>query len=124
MIEQPSEGFRKLFSAARSALGLAMETIRPGLVIAELDATLQSVITRQGYSYAHHSGHSIGTGVHEWPRIVGYERETLKEDMVIMVEPTALDPDVGGVRLEFMLHVTATGCDILTDFEHRPDFAT
>jgi Xaa-Pro aminopeptidase len=124
MIDQPSEGFRKLFSAARSALGLAMETIRPGLVIAELDATLQSVITRQGYSYAHHSGHSIGTGVHEWPRIVGYERETLKEDMVIMVEPTALDPDIGGVRLEFMLHVTATGCDILTDFEHRPDFAT
>ncbi|MBP1884144.1 M24 family metallopeptidase [Sinorhizobium mexicanum] len=121
MIGTPSDGFRRLFSAARSALDLAIETSRPGLVIGELDRSLQAVIARNGYSYAHHSGHSIGTGVHEWPRIVGYEREALKEDMVIMIEPTALDHDVGGVRLEFMLHVTATGCEILTDFEHRPD---
>lgn len=122
MIGQASDGFQKLFSSARSALDFAIETIRPGLVIGDLDAALQAVINSNGYSYAHHSGHSIGTGVHEWPRIVVYERETLKEDMVIMVEPTALDPDVGGVRLEYMLQVTATGCEILTDFEHRPDF--
>lgn len=121
VVGQPSEGFKRLFSTARSALELAIEMVRPGLVIGELDAALQSVITRGGYSYAHHSGHSIGTGVHEWPRIVGYERETLKQDMVIMVEPTALDPDVGGVRLEYMLHVTANGCEILTDFDHLPE---
>jgi len=124
MIGQPSESFAKLFSTARSALDLAIETVRPGLIIGDFDAVLQSVIIRNGYGYAHHSGHSIGTGVHEWPRIVGHERETLKEDMVIMVEPTAFDPNVGGVRLEYMLHVTATGCEILTDFEHRPVFET
>lgn len=123
MIGTPSAGFRRLFESARSALDLAIETVRPGLVISELDRSLQSVIARSGYSYAHHSGHSIGTCVHEWPRIVAYETEVLKEDMVIMVEPTALDPDVGGVRLEHMLRVTATGCEILTDFEHRPEVA-
>lgn len=123
MVGEPSAGFLKLFGAARAALDLAIETVRPGLAIGELDRSLQSVITRHGYGYAHHSGHSIGTGVHEWPRIVGYERETLKEDMVIMVEPTAFDPQVGGVRLEHMLHVTATGCEILTAFEHRPQIA-
>lgn len=116
-----SRGFGKLFAAARSALELAIETIRPGLGIDVLDQSLQAAITRHGYSYAHHSGHSIGTGVHEWPRLVAYERETLKENMVIMVEPTALDPEVGGVRLEHMLRVTATGCEVLTDFEHRPE---
>ncbi len=121
MIGQPSTGFEKLFRAARTALDLALETIRPGLGIDILDQSLQATITRHGYSYAHHSGHSIGTGVHEWPRLVAYERETLKEDMVIMVEPTALDPDIGGVRLEYMLRVTATGCEVLTDFAHRPD---
>ncbi|MGH7005749.1 MAG: M24 family metallopeptidase, partial [Alphaproteobacteria bacterium] len=57
---------------------------------------------------------------HEWPRLVAYERETLKPGMVVMVEPTGLDADIGGVRLEWMLHVTPTGCDVLTDFEHRP----
>ena len=37
------------------------------------------------------------------PRLVAYETETLKQDMVIMVEPTALDPEIGGVRLEWAL---------------------
>lgn len=121
MIGQPSAGFQKLFEATRAALDMAIETVRPGLGIDRLDQSLQQAIARHGYAYAHHSGHSIGTGVHEWPRLVAHERETLKEDMVIMVEPTALDPDVGGVRLEHMLRVTATGCEVLTDFEHRPD---
>ena len=121
MVGTPSKDFVKLYSAARAALDLAIDTVRPGLIIGELDQSLQSMIHRSGYSYAHHSGHSIGTSVHEWPRIVGYEREVLKQDMVITVEPTAFDPQVGGVRLEHMLHVTATGCEVLTDFEHRPE---
>jgi Xaa-Pro aminopeptidase len=116
-----SAAFMKLFEAGHTALATAIEMVRPGLGFDVLDRKLQAIITGYGYRYAHHSGHSIGTGVHEWPRIVSYERETLQEDMVIMVEPTALDPEVGGVRLEHMLRVTATGCELLTDFEHRPD---
>jgi Xaa-Pro dipeptidase len=123
MIGEPNPGFLKLFDAAKSALGMAVEMIRPGLVIADLDQRLQAHIRQRGYSYAHHSGHSIGTSVHEWPRLVGYERETLKPGMVIMVEPTALDPEIGGVRVEWMFHVTSSGCEILTDFEHRPSIA-
>lgn len=118
MVGPASPGFRKLFGAAHEALSLAIATIRPGIEIGAFDQTLQATITGHGYSNAHHSGHSIGTGVHEWPRIVGHERETFRENMVVMVEPTALDPDVGGVRLEHMLRITATGCEVLTDFEH------
>lgn len=120
MVGEPSSGFRKLFDAAKSALTLAVETVRPGVRICDLDRLLQDHIRRYGYSYAHHSGHSIGTSVHEWPRLVAYEQETLKPGMVIMVEPTALDPDIGGVRVEWMLHVTEQGCRVLTDFEHQP----
>jgi len=119
MLGHPSAAFEKQFRAAKSALDLAMEIIRPGLVIGELDQRLQAHIKSQGYGYAHHSGHSIGTSVHEWPRLVAYETESFHKDMVVMVEPTAFDPDMGGVRLEFMLHVTDNGCDVLTDFEHR-----
>jgi Xaa-Pro aminopeptidase len=120
MLGEPTPGYRRLFDAAKSALALAVDTVRPGLVIADLDAMLQGHIARHGYSYAHHSGHSLGTSVHEWPRLVAYEREPLAQDMVIMVEPTALDPEIGGVRLEWMLRVTVTGCEVLTDFEHQP----
>jgi Xaa-Pro aminopeptidase len=122
MVGEPNPGFLKLFDAAKSALDLAVEMIRPGLVIADLDRMLQEHIARHGYSYAHHSGHSIGTSVHEWPRLVAYEQAQLQSGMVIMVEPTALDPEIGGVRLEWMLHVTTTGCEVLTDFQHQPSF--
>lgn len=123
MLGAPSAGFERQFKAAKSALDLAIEIIRPGLGIGELDQRLQAHITAHGYSYAHHSGHSIGTSVHEWPRLVGYETESFKKDMVVMVEPTAFDPDISGVRLEFMLHVTENGCDVLTDFEHQLSIA-
>lgn len=119
MSGRPSAGFEKQFAAVKSALDLAIEIIRPGLSIGELDQRLQAHIAAHGYGYAHHSGHSIGTSVHEWPRLVGYETERFKKDMVVMVEPTAFDSDIGGVRLEFMLHVTDNGCDVLTDFEHQ-----
>lgn len=119
MLGDSSPGYRKLYTAAKTALDRAIETVRPGVVIADLDRLLQDHVRRHGYHYAHHSGHSIGTGVHEWPRIVSYEMESLRKDMIIMVEPTAFDPDVGGVRLEFMLQVTDGGCEVLTDFEHQ-----
>ncbi|MBD8554376.1 aminopeptidase P family protein [Rhizobium sp. CFBP 8762] len=119
MVGEATDGYRNLFSAAKSALELAVETVRPGLIVGDLDQALEAHIARHGYTTAHHSGHSIGTGVHEWPRLVAYERKALEAGMVIMVEPTAFDPDVGGVRLEWMLHVTPTGCDILTNFEHH-----
>lgn len=119
MLGKTTAGFEKQFNTVKSALDLAIEIIRPGLGIGELDQKLQAHISANGYGYAHHSGHSIGTSVHEWPRLVGYETESFKKDMVVMVEPTAFDPDIGGVRLEFMLHVTENGCEVLTDFEHQ-----
>lgn len=78
MLGAPSAGFEKQFKAAKSALDLAIEIIRPGLAIGELDQRLQAHIAAHGYRYAHHSGHSIGTSVHEWPRLVGYETESFK----------------------------------------------
>lgn len=120
MLGQASMGYLRQFQAAKSALNLAIEIIRPGLMIGDLDRQLQDHITQAGFSYAHHSGHSIGTSVHEWPRIVSYETQTFQQDMVVMVEPTAFDPATGGVRLEFMLHVTGDGCEVLTDFDHQP----
>ena len=65
-----------------------------------------------------HLGHSIGTGVHEWPRIVPDQDVMLEPGMVLMLEPGAYEPEVGGVRLEWMYLVTATGNDVLSEFAH------
>ena len=114
----PDERFRRQFRAAKDALEHALSIIRPGLTAAELDREIRGMVARVGYRYPHHTGHSIGTAVHEFPRIVSHDATPLEADMVLMVEPGAYDPEVGGVRTEWMIRVTPGGCEPLAPFEH------
>ena len=120
---EPSAEYMKLFTAAKTALDRAVEVMRPGLAIADLDAELRAHVGRAGYAYPHHSGHSLGTSVHEWPRLVPYEKASLEIGMFVMVEPGAYDPDVGGVRTEWMIEITADGCRPVAPFEQLPSIA-
>lgn len=120
VVGAPEAAYLTLFNAAKSALDLALETMRPGLVIADLDAALRAHVGKAGYAYPHHSGHSLGTSVHEWPRLVPYETATLEDGMFVMVEPGAYDADIGGVRIEWMIEITANGCRPVAPFEHLP----
>ena len=110
--------FARQFAAAKGALTHAVEIIRPGITAAQLDAEVRSQVERAGYRYPHHSGHSIGTAVHEHPRIVPYDTTPLEPDMVLMIEPGAYDAEVGGVRTEWMIRVTGDGCEPMAPFEH------
>lgn len=114
----PLPGFEKLFNTSKGALEHAIGFIRPGLTAAELDAELRAYVGREGFAYPHHSGHSIGTAVHEFPRLVPYENAVLEPDMVLLVEPGCYDPEIGGVRSEYMIRVTRTGCEVMRRFEH------
>ena len=114
-------GFRRLFDAAHAALALAISLVRPGLPVAELDRQVRASVAAAGFAYPHHTGHGIGTAVHEHPRIVPYETETLRPDMVLMLEPAAYDPQIGGARTEWMVRVTQTGCEVFSDFDHQPE---
>lgn len=118
VIGTPRKGHERLFRTSKDALSLAIDLIRPGLAIAEFDAAIRAFVAKAGYSYPHHTGHSIGTAVHEFPRLVPYETSRFREDMVVLVEPGCYDPEIGGVRSEYMLRVTATGCEVMAPFEH------
>lgn len=118
VIGVPRKGHERLFRASKDALSLATDLIRPGLEIRRLDAALRDLVGKAGFAYPHHSGHSIGTAVHEYPRLVPYETASFQEDMVVMVEPGAYEPEIGGVRSEYMVRVTATGCEVMAPFEH------
>ncbi len=123
VLGEPSAAYRKAFDAAKGGLSLAIEMMRPGLKIAILDAVLRDYIGRAGYAYPHHSGHSLGTSVHEWPRLVPYEQAVLQEGMFLMVEPGAYNDEIGGVRIEWMIEVTADGCRPVAPFDHIPSIA-
>jgi Xaa-Pro aminopeptidase len=116
----PSAAYLRMFHASREALDLAISEVRPGLKASALDGILRAFMQKQGYAYAHHSGHGIGTSVHEFPRIVPDEDAVLETDMFLMIEPGTYDPQVGGVRCEYMLRVTKTGCEVVAPFELNP----
>ena len=122
-VGEPGEAFLKLHRTTLQSIEVIRETLRPGISAAHFDQGVRSVFERAGVDNPLHIGHGIGTGVHEWPRIVPDQDVTLEAGMVLMLEPGAYDPEVGGVRLEWMYLVTETGNDVLSEFDFslRPE---
>jgi Xaa-Pro aminopeptidase len=112
--EQPPE-LAKAYAVVRDALRRGIDMVRPGMRARDIDQSLREFIRKAGYEpYPHHSGHGFGTTYHEEPRIVPYNDMRLEVGMVIALEPGIYLPDLGGVRLEHALLVTAEGCEVLT----------
>jgi Xaa-Pro dipeptidase len=118
VIGEPSAGFMNLYRTTQRAVEVAAQTLRPGISVAAFDAAVRGVFEQAGLSDPIHVGHGIGTGPHEWPRIVPGADATIEPGMVLMVEPGAYDEEFGGVRLEWMFLVTDTGNEVLSGFPH------
>ena len=107
---------RRMLRVMRDALDVAERTVQPGMPVSEVDALVRGVVRRGGYEYGHHTGHGIGTSVHEYPRIIPGESAALQVGMVILLEPGGYETGVGGVRLERMYEVVPTGLRPMTTF--------
>lgn len=85
---------KELVDASREALNEALKLVRPGVKIRELSAKIQEVITSKGFVPVKNlSGHGLGRfDIHSYPSIPNVDfdsEETLKEGMVIAIEPFA-----------------------------------
>jgi Xaa-Pro aminopeptidase len=105
---------KNTFTLVKEALDIGINAIRPGVQAMEIDRLMREHIG----SYPHHSGHGVGIMYHEEPRIVPYNNNLLEPGMVIALEPAIYTGDYG-IRLEHLVAVTETGCEILTEFQHR-----
>jgi len=114
-VGEPAPELRKIYSVVLETLRRGIEAVRPGLRACDLDALLRGLIRDQGYPvYPHHSGHGLGASYHEEPRLVPYNEMKLEAGMVVAIEPGIYIPEVGGVRLEDVVLVTGSGCEVLT----------
>jgi Xaa-Pro aminopeptidase len=108
---------RKLFDAVRRAHQDAIDAVRPGVTAESVDAAARNTLRASGYAenFPHLTGHGIGLSTHEGPIIDENVETVLQPGMVFTIEPGAYVPGVGAARIEDMVLVTESGCEILTD---------
>ena len=107
---------REIFHIAREAQRAAINSVRPGVVASDVDAAARTIIEDAGYGefFPHLTGHGLGLSSHEAPIIDRGVDMILQPGMVVTVEPGIYVPGVGAARVEDMVVVTDSGCELLT----------
>ena len=110
------EDARQAYEAVREAQQAAVDAVKPGITIGEVDEAARKVLRKAGLGryFTHSTGHGVGLEIHEAPRVAAGQKEVLQPGMVITVEPGVYFPGKWGVRIEDMVAVTAGGRDQLT----------
>jgi Xaa-Pro aminopeptidase len=107
---------RRAYEAVKQAQQAAIDAVRPGVAVGEVDAAARKVLRKAGLGryFTHSTGHGVGLEIHEAPRVANGQPEILQPGMVITIEPGVYFPGKWGVRIEDMVAVTAGGCEVLT----------
>lgn len=123
-----SDKLKKMFDAVFEAKNASFDAIQSGAVGSHVYDVCCDVLEKRGYEttrngkkvtrgMTHSLGHGVGLQIHESPRMSELDTSSLREHVVVTVEPGLYDPDIGGVRLEDIIEVTKSGYSNLTRME-------
>jgi Xaa-Pro aminopeptidase len=121
---QLDETARSVYELVLEAQLAGLGAVRAGRSGRDVDADARAVIERggQGERFGHGLGHGVGIEVHEAPRLSQRSEDDLQAGNVVTVEPGVYLPGELGVRIEDLVVVTESGCEILTSV--RKDLIT
>lgn len=119
----PDDQWRAVYGIVRQAQQHALDAVRAGRAVSEVDAAARDTIADAGYGdrFGHGLGHGVGLRVHEAPRLHAKSEEALEAGMVVTIEPGIYIPGWGGVRIEDLVVVRHDGAEILTGVPKDPD---
>lgn len=123
--DEASTKMLKIYSIVQQAQSAALKLCRPGTTLGDLDSAARNVIVAEKYGerFTHSLGHGVGLDIHEYPTVRNsphIKDIQLEVGMVITIEPGIYVPDLGGVRLEDTVEITADGYKNLTNRSVEP----
>lgn len=115
-VGKPSREARHFYQAVRDAQETAIASVRPGVTCSEVDAAARSVLQKHKLAryFTHSTGHGLGLDIHEAPRLASGQDQVLEAGMVVTIEPGAYVAGKWGVRIEDVVVVTSSGCNVLS----------
>ena len=118
-----SDAQRKLVQTVRAAHKLGISMIRAGIQGNKVHEGINKLFNNSGYKtervngvptgFFHGTGHGLGLEIHE-PLRLGANKLTLKPGYVLTIEPGLYYPGLGGCRIEDVVWLTKTGCEMLS----------
>ncbi len=107
---------RRWYAAVLEAQLAAIATVKAGATAGDVDEAARRVLRRAKLDqyFTHSTGHGVGLEIHEPPRLGKSQTEELQAGMIVTIEPGVYIPGRGGIRIEDMVLVTASACEVLT----------
>ena len=112
-----------IVAAAARAVEAGLAAAGPGMAAMELNAVIQQALVKSGYEQysseakGHGTGHGTGMDPEEEAPWIGPGNTTiLQPNMVFTLKSTITVPNVGGLRTERIVRLSATGVEALDQF--------
>lgn len=125
----PSREQVDLIQTVLAAQKHALATLKAGVTGAEVHKQVVEYFSSKGYmtgqknnnhyGFFHSTGHGLGLEVHELPGLSNTYTTPMKTGMVLTVEPGLYYKGLGGVRIEDVAIVTATGNKLLSKYHYQ-----
>jgi Xaa-Pro aminopeptidase len=124
-VGRPDKRAQAVYNFVLEAQLAGIKAVKAGVETSEVDYAARNTLEKAGLGeyFTHSTGHGVGLEIHEVPGLrkrakVGDTKkrkpDLLLPGMVITIEPGVYIPGWGGVRIEDMVLVTETGCNVLT----------
>ena len=118
VVVNPSKLYKKVYALVLEANLAAIAAARPGMTGKALDKVARDVIRKGGFGkcFGHSLGHGVGYEVHEAPMAAKSKsaNTVLKPGMLVTIEPGIYLEGNLGVRIEDLILITETGCEVLS----------
>lgn len=116
LVGEPTDKHLEIYNLVLEAQLASLEAVKAGAAGVDVDLVAREIIAEGGYgdNFGHGLGHGVGLEIHEEPRLSPLSKGILAPNMIVTVEPGIYIPGWGGVRIEDLVVVTESGCEILS----------